>query len=360
MPRHYNCQVRSIEIGGRRVGPDQPVFVIAEISANHNQSLDLARQTIEVAAHAGADAIKLQTYTPDTLTFNSDAPPFQVSGSSLWQGRTLYSLYEEGQTPWAWHAELFDYARSLGMVAFSSPFDHTAVDFLDALNVPAYKIASFEIVDIPLIKDVAQRGRPVILSTGIAGEDDIALALETCRSVGNDDLILLKCTSSYPAPASELNLRMIADFPERFGCLTGYSDHTMTPTASLVAVAMGACVIERHIIVDRGLGGLDSQFSTDADEFADLVRGIREAEQALGRVDYTLSDAAISSRRHARSLFLVDDVRKGDFLSTENVRSIRPADGLAPVHLPELLGRRFTVDASAGTPLAAEMLEDPR
>lgn len=348
--------MRSISIGGRPVGPGHPAYVIAEISANHNQSLSLARETIAAAAEAGADAIKLQTYRPDTITFRSDATPFQIADGTLWDGRTLWDIYEEGQTPWEWHAELFALARSLGMEAFSSPFDPTAVAFLADLGVPAFKVASFEIVDIPLVRLIAAQGVPVILSTGIAREADVALALATCREVGNEDLVVLKCTSSYPAPVEELNLRTVADIPARFDCLAGISDHTMSTTASIVAVSLGACVVERHIILDRALGGLDSGFSTDATEFADLVARIREAEAAIGEATYELTPRAAASRRHARSLFVVADVRAGDVVTAGNVRSIRPADGLPPVLLPDLLGCRFTTDVPAGTPLADDMV----
>lgn len=345
-----------IAIAGREIGPGHPTYVIAEISANHNGSLELARETIAAAAEVGADAIKLQTYRPDTITFNSSAPPFQITDGTVWDGRTLYDLYVEGQTPWEWHGELFEYAKSLGMDAFSSPFDPTAVALLAELDVPAYKVASFEITDIPLVRLVAEQGKPVILSTGIARESDIALAVQTCRDAGNDDLVVLKCTSSYPAPFDELNLRTIADIPTRFGCLAGISDHTMSVTAALVAVAMGACVIERHIIVDRGLGGLDSSFSTNAAEFADMVARVREAELALGEVTYELTRRAAASRRHSRSLFVVADVAAGDAVTTDNVRSIRPADGMPPVRLPEVLGRHFAVAVTAGTPLGDDLL----
>lgn len=348
--------MKQVDIRGRLVGPGNPTFVIAEISANHNGSLDLARQTVQAAAAAGADAIKLQTYRPDTITLDSTAEPFQIKESGLWDGRTLYSLYEEGQTPWEWHAELFDLAVSLGMVAFSSPFDLSAVDFLEDLDAPAYKIASFEIVDLPLVEYVARKGRPVIMSTGIAREDDIRRAVDTCRAVGNDDLVVLKCTSAYPAPVSELNLRTIADISERFDCLVGLSDHTMTQTAAIASVALGACIIERHIIMDRGLGGLDSTFSTTAEEFGTLVAAIREAEAALGTVTYELTPGATANRRFARSLFVVTDVRAGDILTDRNVRSIRPADGLPPRKWPEVVGRRFVNDVSAGTPLSEGML----
>jgi len=348
--------VRSLEIAGRPVGPGNPVYVIAEVSANHNGSLALARETIAAAAEAGADAIKLQTYRPDTITFRSSAAPFQIADGTLWDGRTLWDIYEEGQTPWEWHAELFAYANSLGMHGFSSPFDPTAVAFLADLGVPAFKVASFEIVDLPLVRLMAEQQLPVIISTGIAREAEIEAAVATCRAAGNEDVVVLKCTSSYPAPFSELNLRTITDIPDRFGTLVGLSDHTMTVTAAITAVALGACVIERHLIVDRAMGGLDSQFSTDAREFAELVSRVREAEQALGTVTYELTPRAAASRRHSRSLFVVADVRAGDVLTAENVRSIRPADGLPPALLPDLLGRRFATAVPAGTPLAEDQL----
>lgn len=345
-----------ISIAGRLVGPGHPAYVIAEISANHNQSLSLARETIEAAAEAGADAIKLQTYRPDTITFNGRTEPFQVREGTLWDGRTLYDLYQQGETPWEWHAELFDLAKSFGMNGFSSPFDPTAVDFLETLDVPAYKIASFEITDIPLIEKVAALGKPVILSSGIAREDDIRLALDACRRAGNDQVILLKCTSFYPAPVEELNLLTIADIPVRFGVPAGISDHTMTSTAAIAAVALGACVIEKHIIVDRALGGLDSEFSTNPQEFAAMVAAVRELEIALGEVTYELTPKVAPSRRYARSLFVVEDVVAGDLVTEVNVRSIRPADGMAPVRLPEVVGRRFSSDVPAGTPLSDDLL----
>lgn len=348
--------MKPISIGGRRVGRGHPTYVIAEISANHNQSLTLARETIEAAAEAGADAIKLQTYRPETITFRGSTEPFQVREGTLWDGRTLFDLYQQGETPWEWHAELFELAHSLGMHGFSSPFDPTAVDFLEALDVPAYKIASFEITDIPLIEKVAQIGKPIILSSGIAREDDIRLALDACRRTGNDQVVLLKCTSFYPAPVEELNLLTIADIPKRFGVPAGISDHTMTSTAAIAAVTLGACIIEKHIIVDRTLGGLDAEFSINPQEFAAMVAAVRELEIALGEVTYELTPKVAPSRRYARSLFVVEDVSMGDLVTGNNVRSIRPADGMPPILLPEVVGRRFAVDVVAGTPLSEDLL----
>lgn len=346
-----------MRIGDRPIGLDHPALIVAEISANHNQDLGLARETVAAAAEAGADAIKLQTYTPDTITFPSDAPPFRVHESSAWSGRTLYDIYREGQTPWEWHAELFDYAKSLGMLAFSSPFDPTAVDFLTDLDVPAYKIASFEIADIPLIEKCAEVGRPMIISTGIALLSDIEKAIAACRRVGNDQIVILKCTSAYPAPIDELNLRTVADIRERFGVEVGISDHTMTQTACVAAIALGARVVERHIILSKEIESLDSTFSTDAQEFAALVSAIRETEIALGEISYELTPEAVLNRRFGRSLFVVSDVNVGDEVTLQNVRSIRPADGLPPEKLPEVLGRRFRLNTSAGTPLTPDLLQ---
>lgn len=346
-----------MRIGDRPIGLEHPALIVAEISANHNQDLGLARETVAAAAAAGADAIKLQTYTPDTITFPSDAPPFRIHESSAWSGRTLYDIYREGQTPWEWHAELFEYAKSFGMLAFSSPFDPTAVDFLTELDVPAYKIASFEIADIPLIEKCAAVGRPMIISTGIALLEDIEKAIAACRRAGNDQIVILKCTSAYPAPVDELNLRTIADIRDRFGVEVGISDHTMTQTACVAAIALGARVVERHIILSKEIESLDSTFSTDAQEFAALVSAIRETEIALGTVSYDLTPEAVLNRRFGRSLFVVSDVSIGDAVTIQNVRSIRPADGLPPERLPDVLGKLFSREVRAGTPLTLDLLQ---
>lgn len=347
----------SLVVGRHEIGTGCPTFVIAELSANHNQSLAMARETIAAAAEAGADAIKLQTYRPDTITFPGTSPIFTVGDGSQWDGRSLYDLYAEGMTPWEWHGELFEEAARLGLEAFSSPFDPTAVDFLEELGVPAYKIASFEITDIPLIDKVARLGKPVILSTGIADLSDIELALETCRAAGNDRLVVLKCTSAYPAPLDQLNLLTIPDIKDRFSTHVGLSDHTMSPAAAVVAVALGADVIERHITLDRGSGGIDSSFSSNPDEFREMVTLVRQAESALGSVTYEPTAAAVSSRRFARSLFVVADAATGDVVDTRNVRSIRPAGGMHPRHLSSLLGRRFSARVAAGTPLTEDLLD---
>lgn len=346
---------RSFSIAGRPVGEGLPTFVIAEISANHNQDFALARETVAAAAEAGADAVKFQTYTADELTFNGDGPWFRISEGTSWDGRTLYDIYSEGQMPWDWHAELFSYAQELGLIAFSSPFSPRAVSLLEELGAPAYKIASFEIFDHELIASAASTGKPVIISTGVATQEDIRQALDVCVDQGNHDVALLKCTSAYPAPAEELNLRTIPDMAATFDCTVGFSDHTMSLAAPLGAVALGASIIERHLTLDRDRGGLDSSFSTTAEEFASLIDAIRDLEESLGEISYELSSSSARNRRFGRSLFVVEDVVVGQEITRDNVRSIRPADGMLPSELPRVLGSRFTRDISAGTPLAPEL-----
>jgi pseudaminic acid synthase len=347
---------KPITIAGKQIGEGFPTYIIAEVSANHNQDIEIARQTVTAAAEAGVDAVKFQTYTPDTLTFDSDSEIFQIDHGTVWDGRTLYSIYSEGYMPWEWHEELFSLANSLGMAAFSSPFDPSAVDYLANLDVPAFKIASFEIVDIPLIRYVAQKGKPVLISTGIAREEDIVAAVTACREEGNEQIVVLKCTSAYPAPASELNLSTIPTIASRFNVIPGYSDHTMTSTAAIAAVTLGARVIERHITLDRSAGGLDAGFSTSVSEFKELVAQIRETESSLGVSTFELSAVSESSLRFSRSLFVVQDVRAGDIVSNVNVRSIRPNNGLPPIILPQIIGRQFAEDVSAGTPLNYKMM----
>lgn len=332
------------------------VYVIAEVSANHRQDLPTARSVIEAAATTGADAVKLQTYHPDSLTFDSDAPMFRLEQGASWDGRTLHSVYSEGYLPWEWHEELFAYANSLGLDAFSSPFDRAAVDLLDSLDVPALKIASFEITDTRLIEYAARTGRPMIISTGIATADDIDRALEACSRAGNDSVALLKCTSTYPAAMRELNLLTIPDMLERFGVPIGFSDHTIGSTAAIAAVALGARIVEKHLTLDRGDGGLDSGFSTTPEEFTSMVQAIRETEQARGSVSYELSQATVASRKYARSLFVVCDVATGDIVSDENVRSIRPFAGMPAWEWESVVGTRFIEPVQAGTPLARSML----
>lgn len=333
------------------------VFVVAEISANHHGRIETARETIQAIAAAGADAVKLQTYTADTLTIQSERPEFlEATSGTIWEGRTLYDLYQEAFTPWEWHRELKDYAESLGLTFFSSPFDPTAVDFLDALGVPMYKIASFEITDIPLIRYAASRGKPMILSTGIADAGDILAAVEACRQEGNEDITLLQCTSSYPAPVDLANLRMIPSLAETFGVKAGLSDHTPGATVAIAATALGARMIEKHFILDRTMGGPDAPFSMEPEEFRDMIGAVRDAESALGRVDYGLTERKQASRRLARSLFVVKEVPAGSRLSPESVRSIRPGHGLPPRHLPEVIGRFARRDLHRGEPLSWDML----
>jgi pseudaminic acid synthase len=330
---------------------DEKVFIIAELSANHNGSLDTALRTIDAMKEAGADAVKLQTYTPDTITLDCDSEMFTISQGTLWDKRKFHDLYAEAMTPWEWHPVLFDHAKSLGMVAFSSPFDVSAVDFLCDLDVPAYKIASFEITDIPLIEYTAAKGKPIIISTGIATLSDIEEALEACRRVGNSDVTLLKCTSAYPAALEEMNLLTISNMKERFGVNVGLSDHTMSLAAPVAAVALGARVIEKHFILGRGMGGADSAFSLEPHEFKMMVDAVRDTEKLLGKVTYELSPKSLKSREFSRSLFIAEDVKEGDVISDRNVRSVRPGFGMAPKYLPEILGKKFTTDCPKGTPL---------
>jgi len=325
------------------------VFIIAELSANHNGSIEIAIKTIKAAKRAGADAIKLQTYTADTLTLDCNREDFVIKGGSIWDGQKYYDLYKQAYTPWEWHQKLFDIAKEEGLVCFSSPFDKGAVDLLEELDNPIYKIASFEITDIPLIKYVASKGKPIIISTGIATTEDIELALKTCKEAGNNQITLLKCTSSYPAPIAEANLIMIRDLAERYGVITGLSDHTLGITAPVVAVTQGAKIIEKHFILDKSIGGPDASFSLDEKEFTKMVEAVREAELAIGQIDYTLTDKQKQGKNFSRSLYIAKDVKKGDLVTHENLRSVRPGHGMHPKHLPLLLGKRYTKDCIAGT-----------
>lgn len=343
-----------MKIGNKTIGGDNPCFIIAELSANHNGSLDVAIETIRAAKKTGADAIKLQTYTPDTLTIDCDNEHFRIEEGTLWDGKTLYELYGEAYTPWEWHKELFKVAKEEGLICFSSPFDFTAVDFLEELDVPVYKIASFEIQDIPLIEYAASKGKPIIMSTGIAQEDDIRLAIETCMKVGNNDIILLKCTSSYPATLELANLNTIPDMKERFGVEVGFSDHTYGSLAPTIATTLGAKVIEKHFILDKSIGGPDADFSLDVDEFTEMVDRIRDTEKLLGKISYELSEKVKKNRKFARSLFVVEDVNKGDQLTSKNIRSIRPGYGLHPKYMNSILGTTFSKDIKKGTPLSQE------
>ena len=331
-------------------------FIIAELSANHNQRKDIAIETVRAAKRCGADAIKLQTYTADTITIDCRNEYFQIKQGTLWDGKILYDLYKEAYTPWEWHEELFRVAREEGLECFSSPFDRTAVDFLEQFDPPAYKIASFEINDIPLIEYVASKGRPVIMSTGIATLEDIELAVDACHRMSNTQVILLKCTSSYPAPVEEANLLNIKDMADRFGVITGLSDHTMGISVPVAAVALGARIIEKHFILDRSIGGPDAAFSLDTSEFAGMVKAVREAELAIGRVTYELTDKVKKNRVFARSLFVVEDIRQGELLTAENIRSIRPGYGMHPKHYHEILGKHATRDLKRGEPLNPDMV----
>ncbi|WP_456383564.1 pseudaminic acid synthase [Hydrogenimonas sp.] len=332
-------------------------FIIAELSANHGGRIDIALETIEAAREAGADAVKLQTYTADTLTLDCERGDFLIEGGTLWDGRRLYDLYEEASLPWEWHDALFTHARKIGIDIFSSPFDRSAVDFLEKFAPSAYKIASFEITDHALIRYAASKGRPMIISTGIATIGEIQEAVEICRSEGNDDIVLLKCTSAYPAPLEEANLRTIPNLAETFGVVAGFSDHTLGITAPVTAVAMGAKVIEKHFILDRSVGGPDAGFSLDKVEFAAMVEAVRETEKLLGRIDYTMTERKKRSRQFARSLYVAEDVEAGERITEKNVRSVRPGYGMHPRHLPEILGKRFRKDVKKGIPMGWDLIE---
>lgn len=332
------------------------VFIIAELSANHNGSLQTALDTIKAAKRAGADAIKLQTYTADTLTIDCDKEDFIIKGT-IWEGKNLYELYQEAYTPWEWHEELFRVAHEEGLICFSSPFDKTAVDLLEYLNSPAYKIASFEITDIPLIEYVASKGKPVIISTGIATDEDMQLAVDTCRKMGNEQIALLKCTSSYPAPIEESNMIMVKDIAERFGVITGVSDHTMSSTVPIVATSFGAKIIEKHFILDRSIGGPDATFSINEEEFTAMVKSVREAEKAIGVVDYNLTEKQKKGRELCRSLYVVEDIKAGDVITEKNVRSIRPGFGMHPKYLNKVLGKIAKYNYHKGDKLNFEILK---
>lgn len=341
---------KNITINGRVIGPDQPSFIIGELSGNHHQSFDIAIKTVDAMHEAGVECLKLQTATPDSITINCDNEYFRVEGGTKWDGKTLYELYQEVYTPWEWHKPLKEYAESKGMIFFSSPFSKEAVDFLEELEVPAYKIASFEITDIPLIKHAASKGKPIIISTGIAEEEDIQDAIDACRAVGNENVILLKCTSAYPTPMEEVNLRAMRTLHEKFDCLIGLSDHTLGHLVSLGAVALGARVIEKHFILDRGMGGADASFSMEPKEFKDMIENVRLLEKALGTKELIVSDKVKKSKRFARSLFVVQDIEEGEEISEVNVRSIRPGFGMKPKYYETILGKKASRSLKAGTP----------
>lgn len=346
---------RDLSIDGRAIGPEHPPYVIAELSANHNGDLDRALRIVELAAQAGADAVKLQTYRPDTITLDSDGEDFQIHGG-LWDGRTLHELYEWAHMPWEWHAPLFARARELGVTIFSSPFDFTAVDLLEDLGAPAYKIASFEMVDLPLIRRVARTGRPMIISTGMADADEIGEATACARDAGCEDLMVLHCVSGYPAPPADYNLRTLIDMSERYDVHVGLSDHTIDNTTAIAAVALGACAIEKHVTIDRAGGGPDDSFSLEPDELAALCRDARVAWESLGRVDYGRKSSESGNVRFRRSLYAVADIAAGEALTAANVRSIRPGFGLAPKEYDAILGRHAHSAIARGTPLSWDLL----
>lgn len=346
-----------IKISNKEITQNSPTFIIAEMSANHNQDFDIAVNTIKAAKEIGADAIKLQTYTADTITLDCDNKYFQIEQDTPWDGQTLYALYKEAYTPWDWQPKLKKIADDLGIICFSSSFDKSSVDFLEKMDVPAYKIASFEITDIPLIKYVAEKGKPVIISTGIAKEEDIEEAVNTCKDAGNEQVILLKCTSSYPAPFKEANLRTIPDLAERFKVISGLSDHTLGIIVPIIAVAIGAKVIEKHFILDKSIGGPDADFSLDKAEFKAMVDAVRNTEIALGNVCYELSENAKKNRMFSRSLFVIKDIKTGEIITEENIRSIRPGHGLPPKFLPDVLGKKVKKDLIKGTPLSWDIID---
>lgn len=342
--------IPSIHIAERRIAADEPPYIIAELSANHNGELETALRIIEEAKKSGADAVKLQTYTADTITLNSDADEFRIKGG-LWDGRTLYDLYQEAHMPWDWHKPLFDHARKLDITIFSSPFDNTAVDLLEDLNAPAYKIASFEAVDLPLIKYVASTGKPMIISTGMADAEEIAEAIEAAREGGCKELAILHCVSGYPAPAADYNLRTITDMVKRFGLVTGLSDHTLDNTTAITSVALGASIIEKHFTLDRSGGGPDDSFSLEPAELTALCRDSKTAWQALGSVNYGRKSSEQGNAQFRRSLYFVKDLKAGDVITEDAVRSVRPGFGLAPKYLESIIGKKVTIAVKANTPV---------
>jgi len=344
-----------MKIGNKEINPQSPVFIIAELSANHNGSLETALETVRAAKRAGADCIKLQTYTADTITIDSRKDDFLIKGT-IWEGKNLYDLYQEAYTPWEWHKEIKKVADEEGLIFFSSPFDPTSVEFLESLDVPAFKIASFEITDIPLIELVASKGKPVIISTGIATEEDIKLALDACFRKGNKDVALLKCTSSYPAPVEEANMVMVKDFAEKFGVITGLSDHTMGSTVPVVATCFGAKIIEKHFILDRSIGGPDASFSMNEQEFTEMVSAVREAEKAIGVIDYKLTEKQEKGKDFSRSLYIVKEIKAGETVTEENVKSIRPGFGMHPKFYNDILGKTAIRNIEKGEPVRWEDL----
>lgn len=350
--------MNEVRIGKHLVGPGHEPFIIAEMSGNHNRSLDRAMAIVEAVALSGAHALKMQTYTADTMTLNLNRDEFAISDpTSLWYGRSLYDLYSEAATPWEWHATIFERCRELGLTAFSTPFDESAVDFLERLNVPAYKVASFENTDLPLIRRIAATGKPIIISTGMATEDDLRETVSTARSAGCRDMILLKCTSAYPAPVEQSNLRTIPDMAEKFEVISGLSDHTLGITSALTSVALGAAVIEKHVTLSRADGGPDAAFSLEPHELAQLVIGTRDAWKAIGNVSYGPTEREKRSLQFRRSLYVVKSVNAGETLTAANLRAIRPGFGLSPKYLDQFLGKTVTRSVEPGTPLSFDLVD---
>ena len=341
-----------MKIGNFNLNKDG-TYIIAELSANHGGEIEIAKETIKAAKEIGSNAIKLQTYTADTITLDSDKEDFIIKGGTLWDDRKLYDLYKEAYLPWEWHKELFDYAREIGIDIFSSPFDKTAVDFLEEFNPSAYKIASFEITDYELIRYTASKMKPIIISTGIATIDEIQDAVNICREVGNEDIILLKCTSAYPASLEDANLSMIPNLAQTFGVLSGFSDHTLGSTAPIVATTLGAKVIEKHFILDKSIGGADADFSMDKQEFKEMIKAVRNTEKLLGKVDYSMTEKKRKSRQFSRSLYISEDIKAGEVITEKNVRSVRPGYGLHPKYLDDILGKKASQPIEKGT--AAQM-----
>ncbi|RDY23317.1 pseudaminic acid synthase [Romboutsia maritimum] len=346
-----------MKIDNFKIDNNSSCFIIAELSANHGHNIEIAKKTIKSAKECGADAIKLQTYTADTMTIDCDNEYFQIKQGTIWDGKKLYDLYKEAYTPWEWQNELKEYAQGLGLICFSSPFDKSAVDFLETLNMPAYKIASFEITDIPLIEYIASKGKPVIISTGIASIKDIEEAVTACRKKGNNDIILLKCTSQYPSKIEDANLATIPDLKNRFNVLSGLSDHTINIEVPITAVCLGAKVIEKHFILDRSIGGPDASFSLEPHQFKEMVDSIRKVEKAIGFIDYELTDNKKKSRELSRSLFIVEDIKCGEKLTKDNVKSIRPGFGLHPRYYNEILGKKVNRYVKKGTPLTFQLID---
>lgn len=348
---------RRIKIGDFIISEESPVFVIGELSCNHQNDFNIAIKTIDAMIEAGVDCVKLQTGRPDKITIDCDKDDFVVKGGTLWDDMTLFQLYKKTYTPWEWQNKIGDYVKSRGKAFISSPFDMGAVDFLQEIGVDAFKIASFEITDIPLIEKAASYGKPIIISTGIAHKDDIELAIETCKKAGNDDVILLKCTSEYPTPWEDVNLRMVSQLSEDFDCLTGISDHTLGDIVATSSVMFGAKVIEKHFILDRNMGGPDAAFSMEPSEFASLIERVHIAEKILGNSNYALSSKNEGSRRFMRSLYVVADMKKGDVITEDNVASIRPGFGLHPKYLKQLLGKPINCDVEKGTRFSLDFVD---